>query len=222
MHNEAIFIFHSLLISISALIALFLGQHALVTFISIQCLLANLFVLKQITLFGFHATCADPFTIGATLGLNLLQEYFGKTITQRAIIINTFILLFYTVMTQIHLCYSPNIFDTTHIAFLALLSTAPRIIIASVTVYTLIQFLDCFLYGTLKTALGNRFLVMRNYISIIICQFFDTVLFTFLGLWGIIENPWHVIFISYSVKLIAILIATPFVLVSGLIYKKAL
>ena len=90
MINELIFIFHCLIIASSSLFALFLGSYGLVAFICIQCILANLFVIKQITLFGYTATCSDAFTVGATLGLNLLQEYFGKNITKKTIWINFF------------------------------------------------------------------------------------------------------------------------------------
>src|SRR5882724_1397465 len=121
MINEIFFIFHSIIIAISALVALGLGQSALVAFICTQCILANLFVIKQITLFGLTATCADAFTIGATLGLNLLQEYFGKEAAKKAIWINFALLIFYLIASQIHLLYVPAYCDTTQYHFLALL-----------------------------------------------------------------------------------------------------
>src|SRR5579872_1927718 len=201
MLNEIIFILHSVIITCSALIALFLGSPALIAFICIQCILANLFVLKQITLFGFTATCADAFTIGATLGLNLLQEYFGKEITKKAIWVNFFLLIFYLLVSQIHLFYVPTPFDTTHQHFILLLQFMPRIVIASFSVYLFVQMLDYYLYGILHKVFHGNYLIMRNYFSIAFCQLIDTILFSFLGLYGLVENIWQVIFISYCVKL---------------------
>jgi uncharacterized integral membrane protein (TIGR00697 family) len=228
--NELIFILHTLIIGLAALGALALGRSALVAFVSIQCILANLFVLKQTTLLGLNATCADAFTIGATIGLNLLQEYFGKAITRTTIAINFFFLVFYAVISQVHLWYTPSAFDTTQDHFLPLLGFMPRIVIASFTVYFIAQMIDYKLYGWLKKVSclrpngsagqqTSKFLILRNYASIAVSQFVDTVLFSFLGLYGIIDNIGEVILVSYSIKLAAIALATPCVLGAQRIFK---
>lgn len=217
--NELLFIFYTIIIAFFSLASLALGQHALVAFVCVQCILANLFVLKQITLFGLTATCSDAFTIGATLGLNLLQEYFGKTITKKAIWINFFLLIFYVIVSQIHLLYIPNAADVTHDHFFALLQFAPRIVISSFLVYLISQLADYHLYGFLKQICKDRFIIIRNYTSIALCQLLDTVLFSFLGLYGIIDDIWSVIIISYFLKIGAILISTPFVGLSRSIYR---
>jgi uncharacterized integral membrane protein (TIGR00697 family) len=219
--NELLFIAHTIIISISALIALYLGQAALVAFVCLQCVLANLFVVKQITLFGFSATCADAFTIGAVLGLNLLQEYFGRAITRCCIWINFFLLIFYVIVSQVHLAYVPNQYDTMQQFFVPILSLMPRIVIASFVVYLLAQWADYVLYGFLKRIFNDRYLMMRNIISIMATQLLDTVLFSFLGLYGIVQDVWQVIAISYLIKLVAIAIASPFVLFSKKIVRYA-
>lgn len=218
--NELVFIFHSIIIALFALGSLLLGSSALVAFVCIQCILANLFVIKTTTLFGLTATCSDAFTVGATIGLNLLQEYFGKEITKKTIAINFFLLIFYAIVSQIHLVYSPYPTDTTQPHFLTILSFMPRIVVASFSVYLISQLADYYLYGILKKFFNNNYLVIRNYISVSICQLLDTVLFSFLGLYGIIDNIVEVICISYFVKLISIFIATPFVGLSRKIYSR--
>lgn len=218
--NELIFFILTVLIGLATLGALALGRSALVAFVCIQCILANLFVIKQTTLLGFNATTADAFTIGATLGLNLLQEYFGKAIARTTIFINFFFLVFYAIISQVHLWYTPSAFDTTHQHFSYLLAFMPRIVIASFTVYLIAQWIDFKLYGWLKSVWTSRFLVLRNYASISVSQFIDTVLFSFLGLYGIIDNVCEVIIVSYSIKLGAIAIATPFVAASKKMMNK--
>jgi uncharacterized integral membrane protein (TIGR00697 family) len=216
--NELIFILHTLIIAAFALGALALGRGALVAFVCIQCLLANLFVVKQITLFGLTATCADAFTVGATIGLNLLQEYFNKEIAKKTIWINFFLLIFYVIVSQIHLMYTPDSADIMHVHFLPLLTFMPRIVIASIFVYFISQMADYYLYGILKKTFKDRYIIARNYASIAFCQLLDTVLFSFLGLYGIIDNIGQVIIISYLIKLLSIIIATPFVGFSRKIY----
>src|SRR5581483_10844468 len=220
MLNEILFFAHCIIVATSALVALLFGAHALVAYICMQCILANLFVIKQISFFGFYATCSDAFTIGATLGLNLLQEYYGKEITKKAIYINFFLLVLYLIFTQLHIAYIPTSFDVTQEYFIALLTVMPRIVIASFSVYFFVQMLDYYLYGFLKKKYADKHLVARNYVSIALCQLIDTVLFSFLGLYGIVENIWHIIFISYGVKMMSIVIATPFIGLSRIIFKK--
>jgi uncharacterized integral membrane protein (TIGR00697 family) len=214
MINELIFLIQVSLIALSALGALYLGQAGLIAFICVQTILANLFIVKQITLFGLHATCTDAFTVGAVLGLNLLQEYYGRSATKIAIWSSFFLLVFYALISQIHLWFQASTADTMQQHFYPILHLMPRIVIASFSVYLLVQYIDAWFYGYLKSRWHNNYLLMRNYLSIIICQLIDTVLFSFLGLYGIVENIWHIILISYCVKLLAILIATPSVIAS--------
>lgn len=218
MFNECLFFFQSVFISFSALVALRYGPSGLVSFMSVSCILANLFVLKQTTIFGFNATCADAFTVGATISLNLLQEYFGKIVARKAIVVNFFLLVFYLIVTYLHLLYVPAGHDVTHDHFAFLLTPMPRIVIASFAVYLFVQHLDYCLYGFLKSRYQDRFLVLRNYVSIAICQLIDTVLFSFLGLWGLVDNIGQVIIVSYSVKMLSIFIATPCIRFSRFIF----
>jgi uncharacterized integral membrane protein (TIGR00697 family) len=212
--NELIFILHSVVIALCSLIALYGGSGALIAYVSLQCILANIMVLKQVTLFGLSATCADPFTIGATLGLNLLQEYYGRAVTKKTIAINFGLLVFYLIMSQIHLWYIPNGADTMQPHFVALFSVMPRLIIASFSVFLISQSVDYWLYGLLRRSRLSRFLVLRNYGSILISQLIDTVLFSIFGLYGLVDNIGHIIIISYAVKVLAILVAVPFIALS--------
>lgn len=218
--NELLFIIHTLTIALFSLGALALGAHALVAFICIQCIFANFFVIKQITLFGLTATCSDAFTISATLSLNLLQEYFGKEITKKTIWTNFFLLIFYAIISKIHLLYIPNSADTTQQHFFALLQYIPRIVIASLLVYLITQLTDYHLYGFLKKLYKEKYIIIRNFTSILVCQLLDTVLFSFLGLYGIIDDIWSIIIVSYGIKLAAIIISVPFVGLSQWVYQQ--
>jgi len=222
MINELIFLAHAIIISLFALAALRMGSQALVAFISVQCILANLFVVKQINLCNFTVTASDAFTVGAVLGLNLLQEYFGREQAKKAIWISFGLLVFYAVMTQVHLAYVPSSCDNMHEHFASILGFMPRIVIASLVVYLCVQHIDSWLYAKIKTLVNGRFLVIRNYISITISQFIDTLLFSFLGLYGIVDNIWHIVFISYLIKLATISIAAPFIAFSKRIVQLSL
>lgn len=221
LYNELIFILHSFILSASALICLFLGKEALVSFICVSCILANVFVIKLTTLCGLTATCADAYTIGAVLGLNLLQEYYGREVAKKSIWISFILLVFYAITSQLHLAYLPNVCDITHDAYTTILAAMPRIVFASLAVYLLVQHIDSWLYAQLKRLCKGSYLVVRNCISIGICQLLDTILFSFIGLYGIVDNVWSIILVSYSIKIIALILAIPCIAVSKRIVPKA-
>ena len=145
--NELIFIFHLATVSAACVIAAKLKKEALFALICAQTILSNLFVIKQIGLFGFYATATDVFTVGASLCLNLLQEKYDKTNALRAINISFFILIFYTLMTQFHIFYEPAPFDCVDVHFQGILQFMPRIIAASIFCYFISQNIDAYLYN---------------------------------------------------------------------------
>ena len=157
MINEIIFFSHIIIMSLSTLVALRMGKEALVALISIQAVLSNLFVVKEVTHFGLASTGADAFTIGTVLGLNLLQEYYGREIAQKAIWISLFSLFFYGVVSQIHIYYIPHPHDTMDSCFKTILTSMPHIIVASFIVYFITQQLDYALFGILKTAFEGKY-----------------------------------------------------------------
>lgn len=209
--NELIFFFHTLTVILCGLAFLKLGKEALISFICLQGILSNLLVTKQISLFGFHVTSSDVFAVGVLISLNMLQEYYGHQVTKRAIWISFSMLMFYLIMTQIHLWYAPNIFDTMHFYFTELFSMMPRLAISSVFVYIIVQHLDATLFGLLKKLCHNHFFTLRSIISLTLSQFLDTILFTLFALYGVVENIVHVILFSFAVKLMVILLAVPLI-----------
>ncbi len=208
--NEITFLLHTFIIAASCLVAFRLGKEALVGFICIQGILANLFVTKQMTLFGMDVTCSDVFIVGCLFGLNILQEFFGKEIVKKVIAANFFVVIFYLFMSQMHLWYLPNTFDSMHQHFTAILGLMPRITIASVIVFLFVQILDSKLYATLKTVTQGRYSTLRNMISLSFSQFIDTTLFAFAALYGVVGSVWHIIFVSFAIKVIAIMCTAPF------------
>ena len=114
MLNEFIFILHIISVTILGLIALRLGKSALISIIALQCIVANIFVTKQIMLFGFNVTGTDVFIIGAELSLNLLQEFYGMQAAKKAIKISFLMLLSFLVYSRFQLWYIPSQVDTMH------------------------------------------------------------------------------------------------------------
>jgi uncharacterized integral membrane protein (TIGR00697 family) len=212
MINELILLTQIGIISITAFIALRLGRGALVAFSVLQMIIANLFVLKQTTLFGLNATCADAFVIGSLLGFNLLREEYGKSVAKRMISTTFVCMIFFAIVSRVHLLFEPSSVDTMQSHFDALLNTAPWIVVGSILIFSLTQIIDFMIYSFLTPMWPQRYVVFRNYLSLSISQLIDTILFTFFLVWlNVLEHPWHIIAISYAIKMIITLLATPLV-----------
>lgn len=207
--NELLFLGHVLCIIFATCIALYLGQNAVVALVGLEGILSNLMISKQMMLFGMHTVCTDVFAIGSIIGLGLIQEFFGKAVAQKTIIINFFLLIFYLVMSGFHVLYIPNEFDTMHDLFAILFKPMPRIIIISMLVYWLIQQFDAWFFGWLKEHHGRLHLSYRLIISTAASQLLDTTLFTFGALYGNVGSVWSIIAISFVIKITAIFICAP-------------
>ncbi len=210
--NEFILLIHIFITAFAVIIAHKLGEKTLVAFVAVSMVMANLFVTKQVAFYGLTATTADALAIGAMLGLNMLQEFYSRESARQAIGITFCISIFFALSSQIHLLYIPAACDTAHAHFEPLLACAPALVIDSMIVYVYSQLIDFALYGTLQRIWQRKFLVLRNYICIGISQFADTFLFTLWLKWlGIIESVAHVVFVSFIIKFVITLIATPII-----------
>jgi uncharacterized integral membrane protein (TIGR00697 family) len=219
--NEIIFITHIFVVISFVIAALRFGSsHSLISLVAVQAILANLFVVKQMNLFGMTVTCSDVYSIGCILSLNLLQEYYGKDLAKKAIQISFLGLIFFMLMSQIHLWYLPAPSDITHTSFQTIFAATPRIIFASIAVFYLVMKLDLTFFAWLKQKLAGKFLPQRVGLSLFFSQFVDTVLFSFMGLYGIVESVLDIILISYFVKCIMIVCSTPLVAFSKRLVKE--
>lgn len=185
------------------------GKDALSALVIIQTLLANLFILKQIKLFGCNVTSSDAFAIGSMVGLNLLQEYFGKDAARKSIKLCFYFMAFFALMSQVHLFYKPSPVDTAHAAYAQLLTPAPRLLIASLLTFFIVQQVDTRFFGYLKQKLVRFPFWSRNLISVASAQLLDTALFTLLGLYGLIDSLFEIFLISFLLKFLIALSLTP-------------
>lgn len=212
--NCVILLFHVATICGLTLATLRFGKEFLIAWLSILSVAMNLFILKQITLFGLSVTSSDALAVGYLLGLNLIQEFFGKKIARKTIWISFFTSSAFVFLSQIALFYLPNEYDLAQSHFLFLFTPMPRIVLASLFSFLAIQLIDISFFGYLAKRTGGKYLTGRISASLLLSQTLDTLLFSFLGLFGVVEKLGHVIVLSLAIKGIVILISTPFVFIS--------
>jgi len=210
--NSLILSLHVITISAITLFALRFGKEVLTVWLCLLAIAMNLFVLKQINLFGLNVTASDALVVGYLLGLNLIQEYFGVQSARKCVWISFFAATSFLFLSQIHLFYLPNQFDLSQSHFQFLFQPMPRVILASFTSFLLVQFVDIAFFQFLRKKIGKKFLIGRATLALILSQAIDTVLFSYLGLYGLVASISSVILLSLCVKTVVIALSVPFIL----------
>lgn len=217
--NEFLFFFHIIILIVFLIVSAKFGKPSLMVFVCLQTILANLFVTKQIELFSFTVTCSDVYVVSAIFGLNLLQEYFGKAEAKKTIYYSFIFLILFMIVAKVHVLYTPSVVDKTQSSFEKIFEFTPRIILASIFVFFLVQWFDLFFYGFLKNRCNKDSLVFRMVSSSALSQFLDTVLFSFLGLYKIVDKIFDVIVVSFSVKFVTIISCGLFIGITSKLLK---
>lgn len=212
--NAIILCIHVATVCSLTLFALYFGKEILIAWLALLAVAMNLFVLKQVTLFGLSVTPSDSLAVGYLLGLNLIQEFFGKQDARRCVWISIFTSLSFVLLSQIHLFYLPNQFDLSQSHFTFLLRPMGRIMFASLFSFILVQFIDLSFFGFLKRKSHGKFLTLRSGVALILSQTLDTLIFTFFGLYGLVASVWHIILLSLIVKGVVIILSSPFIFLS--------
>jgi len=212
--NSIILCLHISTICGLTLFALRCGKEAMVAWLCLLAVAMNLFVLKQITLFGLSVTSSDALAVGYLLGLNLIQEFFGRRFARKSIFISLFISCSFVFLSQIHLFYLPNQFDLTHSHFISLFRPMPRLILASLISFVIVQLFDLAFFSFLREKTAGKYLTARVTVALIFSQTLDTILFSYFGLYGLVSSVIHVICLSLAIKGIIIFLSAPFVALS--------
>jgi len=207
LHNLLVFQLHVLFICSISLGMLKLGERAINAWLCVLAIAMNLFVTKQISLGPIDVTASDSIAGCYLLGLCLIQEHFGRKSARQHVIFAFSCAVAFLGLSWFHVWYQPNDFDVMHGIHKTALSCMPRLVIASLTSFLLIQVVDISVFQRLKDRFGGRFFVFRTFITLMISNILDTFIFTFLGLWGLIGNIWHVIWFSLAVKIMCAVVA---------------
>jgi queuosine precursor transporter len=204
--NIAIFLLQIILQVVVLRYVYKLGQVALGAFIVLEAVLANLFVLKQITLFGLSVTASDSFIIGSMIGLALYQEIFGKVAAKKLGLVTFGALFFITLTSMMHLWLIPSSCDTSQQHYHYILSQSPRLAIGSLGAFFLSSRADILLFNFLKKFSITLSFTKRAFISTIVTQAIDTVAFSIFALSGSIDNLFHIIIFSFIIKALCIIL----------------
>ncbi|AFS28140.1 queuosine precursor transporter [Chlamydia psittaci] len=220
MHNEMIFIAQTVFIVLTGIFFSSKSTGWLTGWLATLSVIMNVFVLKQIVLCGLEITSADVYMIGILSCLNFSREVYGQSKVNEAMTGSWVITIAFLLLTQLHLALKPSPNDTTQNHFIALFSPTLRLTLASLVTVILVQIIDLKLFSYLKTLFKDKAFGTRSAISLVSSQIIDTLLFSFLGLYGIVANLTHVILFSLITKICVIAMSVPVVVLGKHLKKR--
>ncbi len=206
----------------------FFGKSGLYCMTAAVTVLANIEVLLMVKAFGMEQTLGNVLFASTFLITDILSENEGKKAANRAVTIGIISSLFFVIISQSWLLYTPSESDWASSSFHTIFEATPRIIAASVIVYAVSQRFDVWLYhkwwGFTERKLGNRRagLWLRNNGSTLISQLINSVLYNVLAFAGTYSTG-TLITICLSTYLIYVftsLLDTPVVYIARRMKKK--
>ncbi len=215
--NELLFLFWTLFVIFLVLATFrFYGRAGLFGIIGVYIILANIFVTKQITLFGMAATGGNSLYGGIFLATDLISEYYGKREAKRAVWFGWFCAIGWLLATQIFLAFKPSGEDFVHEAMSTLFSMTPSIVLGSLVAYIASQSHDIWAFHYWKKKTEGKKLWLRNNASTWVSQLIDTLIFSFIAFFLVFPFPvfLQIVLTTYLLKIIVAAIDTPFLYLS--------
>ena len=216
MYNEILFTLQTLIILAITLITFRMGKQYLIGWVAASIVLANIFVTKQMKLFGLDATGGNVLYASIFLATDLLNEHYSKEDAKDAVKIGFLAALLYLISSRFIVYYLPSENDSVHNGMQSIFAFAPRIIIASLLAYLISQFHDIWAYNFIREKTGQKLLWLRNNGSTWISQLIDSVIFSVVAFVGIFpfKVVFQIILSTYILKIFVALLDTPFMYMS--------
>ena len=212
MPNEIIFILTAFTDLSFILLAYQLGKNWLYATIIINLVLISTFGAKLISIFGFVTNTGNVFFAAVFLATHILTEHYGKREGYKTVWIGFAAIVFFILMSQFTLQYaglpaSSVINQAQELLFIG----APRIALASMVGYILVQYFNVWIYDLIHAKTGRKLLWLRDTIANFTGQFLDSILFFSIAFYGIIPIPvlLQTMLAGFAIKVIVGLMGTP-------------
>lgn len=229
MRNEALLIVTLLVLYGSVLLwfALF-GTSGLMGFTVFATIAANIEVLILVQAFGMEMTLGNILFATTFLVTDILSEIAGKKQAQQAVWIGIAANVLFVVVSQSWLMYIPSAEDWVTPSMRSIFSNTPRLMLASLAVYAIVQVFDVWLYhkwwDLTQRLSGDRrgYLRVRNNGSTLISQLLNAILYTAFAFYGMYDIPTlvSIVLSSYVIFIFTSLLDTPIVYWARLIHEK--
>lgn len=173
------------------------------------------------TMFGYQLNASVAILILPLIFTinDIITEVYGKertkSVVRSGLVIVLMILLFSLLATNL----PPSVrFQSSESAYDKIFGLSARIAAASLTAFTIAEFLDIYIFSKIRQLFGKKRLWLRNNLSNFVSQFIDTVVFMSLAFYSF-DKPfdnniaflWSIILPYWLLKCGMSVIETPFI-----------
>jgi hypothetical protein len=196
------------------------GRQGLLACIVLAILLSNLQGPKLTTIFGLQTSLGVIFYSGIFFPTDLLSEKYGRMQANRAVIIGFAVSVITVLMLSIALEFQPTTDPETAAlsrdiqdSFATILNFTPRFVFGSLFAYLISQTFDVWFFHFIKKRTHGRHLWLRNNLSTMTSQIIDTLLYSLVVWWGVVElsTAIQLGIVKYGFKLAIAAFDTPFI-----------
>ncbi len=190
------------------------GRNGLYAWVAMATILANLQVIKIVSLFSFTATLGNIMFGTLFLATDALNEKYGIQAAKKAVWVGFFTLVSTVVLMQMTLWFVPAADDVSHDALSAIFDFLPRLALASLTAYLLSQLLDVHLFQRIRKRFhSDASLFIRNLGSTFVSQTIDTLIFVPIAFAGVyaFDILLSIFLTTLAIKLVVAMLDTPFI-----------
>lgn len=222
MSNELLFLFTALIDVFFVFIAARRGMEWLLGTVGANLILVGIFGAKLVEIFGFVTNAGNVFYACIFLAAHFLIERHGKKAGLKTVWYGLIFTIFFVILSQgAARLTGISLSDTTNGAIITLFSFSLRITLASILAYIFAQYVNISIYEWLKERTNGRLLWLRINGANIVSQLVDSMLFfsiAFFSLPGLLLV--QMILSGWFIKILVVLIGTPFLYIDGFMYRK--
>ncbi|AEK19791.1 queuosine precursor transporter [Methanococcus maripaludis] len=175
-------------------------------------ILANVIAVKIGSFWGYVMTVGILTYPITYLMTDIISECWSKEEARNTVIFGFVLSIISVIVTQSAVLV-PNAPFYDGSAFDAVFNFVPRVVLASLMAYFVSQNIDVSLFHKIRSYTGKKHLWIRNNISTMVSQLFDSFLFISIAFYGIlpIDAIITMIGVQYGFKFIIAIMDTPFI-----------
>jgi len=186
----------TLLIDLGGTVVLYrlFGKAGLQVAIATAIILANLQGPKLTVIFGMQTSLGVIFYSSIFFATDVLSENYGRAEANKAVRMGFVVSVIVLLMLSLALLYQPSDRPETaafsagiHDAFSTIINFTPRFLFGSLLAYYVSQSFDVWAFHKIKQITGERWLWLRNNASTMGSQVIDTVIYSLVAWWGIVD-----------------------------------
>lgn len=220
MTNELILIINLTAVYFMTLMSYCLfGKKGILCWNVIATVSANIEVMILIKAFGMEQTLGNIMFATTFAATDILSENHGRKEAELAVKTGIFASVAFIIFTRLWLMYTPSANDVVMPSVIAVFSNTPRIMLAGLAVYGIVQAADVFLYHRIwkftQKLSGNTkgFLWLRNNAATLISQLLNAILFNLAAFGGVYDSGTlvSIIISTYAIYIVTSLADTPIV-----------